>query len=58
VIDCHPVGDAPAAVVPDDGEALGAERFHCLDEIGGQRPLAVGGVVWRRRRPERPAVAG
>jgi hypothetical protein len=39
VIERHPVGHPPAAVVTDDREALAPELRHELDELCG--PLAV-----------------
>ena len=67
VVERHPVGDAAAAVVSRDREALVAERGHRDDEVRGERALAVRGVVGRgapagrRRRsragPRRPPCA-
>jgi hypothetical protein len=35
MVECEPVGDAPAAIVPGDGEALETERVCQLDDVGG-----------------------
>ena len=58
MVECHPVRDAPAAVMAGDFEAFVAELLHRGDQIGGQRPLAVRGVILGDRGPEGVPVAG
>ena len=57
-VERHPVGDARAAVVSGDRERVEAERAHRGDEVGGQRALGVGAVVFRDGRAERVTVSG
>ncbi len=45
MVERHAVGDAPAAVVPGDGEAVMAKLRHDTDEVGRHRPFRVGAVV-------------
>jgi hypothetical protein len=57
VVERHSVGHAPTAVVADDREAVMTEGGHRLDLVDRHGPLAVRGVVVRRRGTERRAVA-
>ena len=57
VVERQPVGDPPAAVVADDGEALVAERRHQGDDVGSHRALGVHGVLVVVGRRARAAVA-
>lgn len=44
-IERHAIGDAPAAVVPHDGESGEPEGAHRLDHAGGHAPLGVGAMT-------------
>ena len=57
VIERHPVRDASAAIVADDGELVEAEVLHHLDLIEGHRALRVVGVVLAVRRLAAVAVS-
>ena len=51
------MGDAPAAIVADDGELVEAEALHDLDLIERHRALRVVGVILAVRRLAAVAVA-
>ena len=51
------IGDAPAAVMPGDGEALEAELAHEGDLVARHGPLGIGLVIGRRRRLGAVAIA-
>jgi hypothetical protein len=51
------VGDARAAVVAGDGEALEAQRPHRLDLVEGERALRIGRIVGAGRRLGAVAIA-
>ena len=57
MIERQAIGDASAAVMPGDGEALEAEMAHEGDLVARHRPLRIGLVIRRRRRLGAVAIA-
>ena len=57
VVEREPVGDAGAAVMADEPEALEAELTHDRDLIGRHRALGIAAVVLARRRLGAVAIA-
>ncbi len=57
MIERHPIADTRAAIMPDDGEAVVAQRLHDGDEVEGHASLRIGFVAGHVGRAARSTVA-